>query len=223
MRAFFCFFFVLSWVLCAQEKPDFAKFLADFNLMKKEIGDAKDQTITIDFNWVRGHSQYLQKMVDTREWFIKNSVSPVDREAASNIDVQPLFDELDFVGKRLLVEKNVRDNDYTLKRVKETELRLLSQELNRFEQSGFIGPQELYRPSKILWSLGVIELVLADHKFVSRVCKDVEGCADQIAALQEKITTDKERAKIWMEKAKTNWLNPLVKPEPVLPISDPKG
>lgn len=215
MRAFFCFFFALFWVLCAQEKPEtpnFEKFLADYNLMKKEVADAKDRTISVDFRWVEDHSQHLQKMVGIREWLIQNSLSPVDREAASNIDLQPLVDDLVFAGRRLLVEKNVQDENYTLERVEKTELLLLSQELNRFEQSSFIGPQELYRPSKILWDLSIIELVLADPEFISRVCKNVDGCVDRVTVLQEKISTNKERAKIWVEKAKTWQLPPSVAP-----------
>lgn len=212
MRAFFCFFFVLTWVLSAQEKPDFEKFKADYDLMKKEVGDAKERTIMVDFKWIEDHSQHLQKMVGIREWLMQNSLSPVDREAASNIDLQPLIDDLVFAGRRLLVEKNVQDENYTLEKVEMTELLLLSQELNRFEQSSFIGPQELYRPSKILWDLNIIGLVLADPEFVSRVCKDVEGCVGRIAVLQEKITTNKERAKIWMEKAKTWQPPPSVAP-----------
>ncbi len=223
MRAFFCFFFALFWVLCAQEKPDFEKFKADYDLMKKEVGDAKERTIMVDFKWIEDHSQHLQKMVGIREWLIQNSLSPVDREAASNIDLQPLIDDLVFAGRRLLVEKNVQDENYTLERVEKTELLLLSQELNRFEQNraskaqpeqmGFsMGLQELNRPSKILWDLGIIELVLADPEFVSRVCKDMEGCVDRIAVLRKKVTADQVRAKLWMEKAKTWQPSPSVAP-----------
>ncbi len=219
MRAFFCFFFALFWVLCAQEKPDFEKFKADYDLMKKEVGDAKERTIMVDFKWIEDHSQHLQKMVGIREWFIQNSLSQVDREAASNIDLQPLIDTIMSVGKRMLIERNVQV--WSLDSIS-PQITLLSQELNRFEQvgGGFTGLHELYRPSKIFWDLEIIGQVLAHTEFVSRVCKDVDGCIDHVAVLQKKVVANQARAKLWMEKImKLRESPPIVEP----PLPEPQS
>lgn len=199
MRAFFCFFFVFFWVACAQEvsEPDFEKFKADYNLMKKEIGDAKDDIVSVDFKWVEDHTEYLVKMVGTRQTLI-GSRSAVTREAARNIDLQPLIDDILFVGKRLVVERNIQMR--TLEDLS-SQLRLLSQELNRFEQSGFIGNYELYRPSKILWDLSIIEQTLGSSVFVSRVCKDAEGCVVKVATLQQEVSRNQSRAETWKKTA----------------------
>jgi len=209
MRAFFCLYLTFSWVLFAQEKLSFEKFEIDYTLIKKEIGDAKDRTITVDQNWVEGHSTYLYKMVSDREWLKKNAEPLSVKEAVSNIDLQSLIDDLVFVGKRLIVERNIQI--WTLDDIK-PQMTLLSQELNRFEQSrpgedpfdqiGFIGLHELYRPSKILWDLNIIDQVLKNNEFVSRVCKDVDGCTEQIDALKKKVREDQVRSKSWIEKAK---------------------
>ncbi len=199
MRAFFCFFFVLFCGLCAQENPEiptFEKFKTDYDLIKKEIDDAKSQTTTVDFNWVEGHTQYLMKMVGTREFLLRSEFEVV-RESARNIDLQPLIDDILFVGKRLVVNRNVQVwelDDISPK------LQLLSQELNRFDQSGLLGPYELYRPSKIFWDLEIIGQVLAHSEFVSRVCKGTDGCVDRIAVLQKKVITDQTRAELWKKK-----------------------
>lgn len=196
MRVFFCSFFVFAWVLSAQEEPSFEKFKTDYDLIKKEIDDAKSQTITVDFNWVEGHTQYLMKMVGTREFLLRSEFEVV-RESARNIDLQPLIDDILFVGQRLVVNRNVQVwelDDISPK------LRLLSQELNRFDQSGLLGPHELYRPSKILWDLSIIDRVLADPEFVSRVCKNVEGCLDRVTDLKKKALADQTRAELWKKK-----------------------
>lgn len=216
MRAFFCFFFALFWVLCAQEKPeltDVEKFKADYGLMKKEIGEAKDRTISVDFSWVETHTQYLMKMVGNREVLLGSVESAVVREEIRSMDLQPLIDAIMLVGKRMLIERNVQV--WSLDDIS-PQLTLLSQELNRFEQArgGFTGLHELYRPSKISWDLEIIGQVLAHTEFVSRVCKDVEGCVDNIAVLQKKVIADQARAKLWMEKIKTLQSPVVVPPLP---------
>ncbi len=167
--------------------------------MKKEIGDAQDRTISVDFSWVETHTQFLMKMVGNREILLGSVESAVVREEIRNMDLQPLINTIMSVGKRMLVERNVQV--WSLDNIS-PQLTLLSQELNRFEQvgGGFIGLHELYRPSKIFWELEIIGQVLAHTEFVSRVCKDVDGCVDHVAVLQKKVVADQARAKHWMEK-----------------------
>lgn len=219
MRAFFCFFFLFTCVLCAQgtEPVDFEKFQASYQLLQKELGNAKDGTITIDDQWLKDHEKALLALADLSARLVSVGQPAPVRQAALNMNVSVLLGDLVFLKNRRDVEQaaadwRMKDVDISVEKVRNVLVGLRQ-----------IGLQFKSQPQHIrqnMYTLEILSGVLRHPKFSSRVCKDAVGCLETIEAATKTVEGMSSEMKEWEKKAKT-WQPPPDKPEPALP--DPES
>lgn len=203
MRTFFCFFFLLYTALCAQDTASLEKFRSDYEVIKKEIADAKNRTISVDNNWIATHNQELFRLDGARQLLLKNESAAV-REEVSGMEIKSLFDDMFYVNKRRYVEHGVAR--WNLK-FAQRQLGELAMVVQQFETGGLRFDFQVQQAFRTYVLLEYTAAILEDKEFSSRVCGDQSECRGEIEAARERIFELLPKAKQWAEKAK-DWKNP---------------
>lgn len=223
MRAFFVSFFLFTWALCAQgtEPADFEKFQTSYQLLQKELGNAKDGTVTIDDQWLEDHEKALLALADLSARLSSVGQPASVSQAVLNMNVSVLLSDLVFLKNRRDVEQaaadwSMKDVDFLVKE--------MSKVLKGLRQIGLQFKSQPQHVGSSMYTLEILSDVLKHPKFSSRVCKDVVGCLETIEATTITVEGMSSEMKEWEKKAKA-WQPPapaLPNPERTKPKSEVK-
>ncbi len=216
MRAFFCsFLFVFSSVQYAQEKTDFESFNQKVLVLQEDLNAAKNRTIQITPEWVVGKYIVLQRLMGIKgELLLSREESVV--EEVKKINFQLFVEDLRALNLRVVSEDAVQQ--WSMDTFDDTLLfakRAIDQ-LDRLEKERTGGGLRFsYQPQQIgrsLLMLQILEKVLADKEFTSRVCPN--GCSDMFADKKAEVIEYLVKTRGWVKRAE-NWQPTL--PDPVMP------
>lgn len=216
MRAFFCFFFVLAWALCAQEKPDFENFRVNYQVLLKELGDAKNRTITVDNKWLEEREKSVFELLNSASRLLSVSQPASVRQAILNMNFVVITKDLVFLKNRRDVERAVAG--WSMEDVGA----LVSDVGTVLSQLRQIGLQFEFQPQQVgrsMYTLEILSGTLKDPEFSSRVCRFKVGCFENIEAAKNTVAGMFTEMKGWEEKAKAWQLSPSVEP----PLPDPES
>lgn len=214
MRAFFCFFLALSWALYAQEKPDFDKFKANYDLIDSNIRKAQERTITVDGEWLISTQERLEEIIGVAQELRSSSQASV-KEAMENIDFDPLIARFRLIHQRFQAEYAASrwswENFYK-------EMNAIELVINQTKD----GLKSFHQPEQIsvgFFNIGVISLMVENKEFWARLCKDKgdECLVDASGKLKRQVRIFLEQMTKLDKEART-WQPPQVAP----PLPDPQ-
>lgn len=216
MRAFFCFFFVLAGTLCAQEKPDFENVRVNYQVLLKELGDAKNRTITVDNKWLEEREKSVFELLNSASSLLSASQPASVRQAILNMNFVVITKDLVFLKNRRDIERAVAI--WSMEDVGA----LVSDVGTVLSQLRQIGLQFEFQPQQVgrsMYTLEILSGTLKDPEFSSRVCRFKVGCFENIAAAINTVAGMTSEMKVWEEKAKAWQPSPSVEP----PLPDPES
>lgn len=219
MRAFFCFFFVFTWVLNAQEKSDIQRFEESFIALQErvELAIKRELDPPADQEWVTAQKNVVEKLEFVREtFFVLDDVPAAEKVRLRAMSLQPVITKLKAINKRIVVEDGVRNwSTSFIDRKIETVQTILTQ----LRQIRVQFPSQVQEIQGAIFSLEVVESVLADKEFSPRVCRMVEGCLEKVETTKSVVAKHLLEMMMWQEEAKKFQINPTVPP----PLPDPEA
>ncbi len=211
MRAFLVLFLASLWALGAQEKPDFEKFKADFEVIKQEVANAKDRKISIDNDWIIASTQQLQKMLGMSQQLLSEDQPEGVKQAVMNMDIDSLIRHVRFVGQRFEADEGTQK--WTIKEL-DKEFFSAKRVIEQLNNNGLQFEFQPMQVSSSLFKLEILMMVMQNKEFWARVCKDredkeaEESCLTTGADLIKEVTNNYlKQALVWNEKAKF-WKKP---------------
>ncbi len=217
MRAFFCFFLVLSWALLAQ---DFEKFQADYDTIKSDLEDAKERRVKVTRELLNDYEQRVYKLSDHAILLLNTNQSAAVKQAITNINPKYFYDDLRFLHTRLLAEHAASHWEMVDLEEKLSGAKKVNDQL---EENGLLFGFQLQQIPRSLLTLEVIDLVLQNKEFSSGLCKGDDTCLGKLTEAQKEVVRQIPISKKWVEKARSWKQTPDVQPPLPAPQSKKPG